>query len=402
MQSFMSRVALALAATLSSPVARQQAYLQPFYFALAWAATADAVAAAGSSSLSLDGAHGREAFCKVHDDMWQGKEGTEDGAGEPGAQEGVNSARTMLNSVGQNRSVLQLVRTRPKLRAHRDSWPNLWDWYPGSRSEKPPEGQQNIQLMGLFDSGTNLLRALIEANFPRAQVRVHDMYKPAGKYWQMAWQPNCAETANQICSFWKHANLDVIKKRSPKRLDEMHELDVVGVALVRDPLSWLQSIRSVPYAFGWPPNDVYGVDWFRNPIAVPKVYYGGEPLVRHPSLVDVWNNQSLAYENLGSYGFKRFLAIRYEDLVMNTERVMADVAAVLGVPAPEDVKQVDEPAKTGVCGGREDALSKILVRGHLNAYKAGELRSVCGLLDVDLMRRHGYVDCDDVAPGDHS
>lgn len=253
---------------------------------------------------------------------------------------------------------------------------------------------QHVQIMGLFDTGTNLLRSLIEANFP-GQVNAYDMYQPHALYWlpQVVNEDRCYD-GMMVCSFWKHANLDVIKARSPKRLQQMHDENVVGIAMIRSPLAWLQGVRSAPYDFAHGTNDVSKDDWLTRGFENSPQWFGGPPVERWSSLSSIWSNNTQNYERLEEYGFRRHLVVRYEDLVMDTEGEMRKIASVLGLPAPRVVRQVEGSAKAGVSHGRDEAIEAIKKKSYQTMFNDVERLDACQRLDADTMRRHGYDDCD--------
>lgn len=202
-----------------------------------------------------------------------------------------------------------------------------------------------------------------------------------------------------MCSFWKHANLDVIKARSGKRLEQNRRLGVVGIAIVREPLAWLQGIRRAPYDYQHPPrNDVRAANWLQRNFTTSELFYGGEPAVTFPSLGEIWSNHTRAYEHLDKYGFDRRLVLKYEELVLDTENAVSKIAQVLGLPPPISFQQVEVPAKDGASGGHAQAVEKLKTKSHIELFSKEELRQACDSLDRQAMRRHGYGLCDRLVP----
>lgn len=253
----------------------------------------------------------------------------------------------------------------------------------------------HVQIMGLFDTGTNLLSALIEKNFP-ADVFVYDMPHPSGKYWRQAEAPGCVDERNggkYLCSFWKHANLDVLKSRSGIRLQELAAHKVVGIAMVREPMSWLQSIRKEGYDFAKNGNKVNTADWLTRSVTASPIFYGNEGDVTWANLEEIWNNQTRSYQNLSAYGFPKTLVIRYEDLVVNTTAVMNRVAEVIGVNMTGAFSQVEESAKGGDSTGHDAAVAKIHNKTYLTQYSQSEKVQACSVIDKDLAAKFDYNDC---------
>jgi len=253
----------------------------------------------------------------------------------------------------------------------------------------------HVQIMGLFDTGTNLLTELIQQNF-EPSVHVYDMPKPNGRYWSMAQTPGCVDERDggrYLCSFWKHANLDVLRARSGVRLQEQAGHHVIGLAMIRDPLSWLQSIRKEGYDFAKNGNRVDTPDWLRRKVTASPVFYGNSGDVSWPSLVAIWNNQTRSYQNLKAYGFEKSLVIRYEDLVVNTTRVMQRIKRALGMPMLHVFSQVEESAMWGDSIGHDAAVAKIRTQQYLQNYTQTEMTEACQRIDTAMAARHGYHVC---------
>lgn len=259
---------------------------------------------------------------------------------------------------------------------------------------KLSDRRRHVQILGLFNSGTNLLEKILNLNFGN-QVLLHSDFKPMAKFWLMAQEDVCYadEYPNrQTCSLWKHADLELVRRRAPKRFQQFEADDVVAIAIVRDPLAWLQGVRKAPYELG---NNISQDDWLTRSYTLRKDWYGGPPREGYPSLSEAWNSHTHSYDSLSQYGFRRNIAIRYEDVVMNLEKAIQTIADVLELPTPTFVSQLEDSAKFGDSHGHEEA--KRLIEGNVyqKMFSQSEKKKACARLDMDIMHQHGYHSCDE-------
>lgn len=246
--------------------------------------------------------------------------------------------------------------------------------------------KQHLQILGLYDSGTSLLHSTLEANFP-------GLFELRGS----------ADFDGLGPGIWKHANLDALVHFEPGHARQHREQHVIGVAMVRNPLSWLQALRKAPYDFE---DCVQGRRWLTHRCALPdsaprhQAAWLGERLV-FPSIPGIWSNWTESYQHLRDYGFDRSVVIRYEDLVTDPGAVLASIAEIAGVPLPSTVVIQKEPAKdTGEPHGRQEALRLIKTKAHLANYSQPDLRLACAQIDRRLARRLEYFDCSAAFPED--
>jgi len=240
-------------------------------------------------------------------------------------------------------------------------------------------GTQLMQIMGHYNSGTNLLQELVAKNFP-----------------QIA--PESDGPATGDCEFWKHSCLRTLKTEHGSTLDTCNSKKVTGIAMIRNPLSWLLSCKRVFY-------DLHecnkGDDWLRRACTYPPgtpSYLGGKTFDDVEQIWSIWTSD---YGSLKQFGFNQSVAIKYEDLVMDTEVQLELIAKVLGVEFSGDVKQVEDavhPTAVTVEGGRDLAIEKITSKSYLDDFSKQELTDACSRLDRKLMRQYGYDDCDWLFP----
>jgi hypothetical protein len=231
-----------------------------------------------------------------------------------------------------------------------------------------------LQVLGLFNTGTNLVQKLMMKNFPTAH------FGPGPT------------------SFWKHA-----KPSAMSRLKStLQSSGVVGVAVIRDPMSWLQSMKKAPYDLG---NCVHSYNWLTASCTLPAPCSGPpasncaqaahQGPMTFSSVPAFWNEWTKDYDKLNTFGFQKFVVVRYEDVVLQTEQVLADIATAAGLPAPAMVMQQHAPAKThGASNGRAAAIQKLRSKSYLRLYSPQNRKAACARLDKPLMAKHDYHDCD--------
>lgn len=240
----------------------------------------------------------------------------------------------------------------------------------------PAGDQRPVQVLGLYDAGTNLMQALLLKNF------------------QGQMSPVPADRRFYGLVFWKHAQPALLLEKVPWLQARLRERRVLGVAVVRDPLAWFQSLKDEPYDLA---GCVRGPDWLTRPCTLPlaSTSGGGQqstmpgPLTL-PGLAEYWNAWTRQYDELEAYGMQK-LVVRYEDLVLDTEKEVERVASALGADL-QQFRQQQSAAKPSSGGpeGRQKALAKLEGQTWLGRYAPGELEAVCARLDRGLMAKYGY------------
>lgn len=250
----------------------------------------------------------------------------------------------------------------------------------GSAWAHPP-----ILVLGLFNAGTNLLTQLLLKNFPDLADRG-------------VWGKDISGSG----LVWKHSKPEHLKQklRQMGKPNLFRDQGVVGVAVIRDPLSWLQSMKKAPYylngCVGW-------ADWPTHSCTFPAPsgewpYSLCHSRAFHVSNIEsAWNDWNSQYHGLDTYaGFApgKFLVVSYEDLVVDPKRALDRIAAVSGRAPPAVVNLQDAPAKShGRPSGRLEALRKLQEKSYLRLYVPSERTQACDRLNHQLMQRHGYLDC---------
>jgi hypothetical protein len=239
----------------------------------------------------------------------------------------------------------------------------------------------DVLIMGLFNVGTNLLNKLLNLN---GLTKGH---------------------CDACMNLWKHVKPSLLYERFERegRPNVLKYRDVATVMIVRDPMSWLQSMRKAPYDLQ---PCMWGTDWptrsctFPPPRVQGSTVWGSTISHSHPfpvaNVEAVWNEWTTQYHALGNYGFAsdKTIIVSYEEIVLDTEGTLARIAKTLGKPAPVSMKQVQAPAKNhGQPNGRIQALAKLRQKSYLHDYSDIQRREACRLLNKNLMKSHGYSDC---------
>lgn len=252
-------------------------------------------------------------------------------------------------------------------------------------------GNRSVHVMGHFNTGTNLLTELMKKNFPNTYIRegsAFDRFFAGRNLW------------GGSCDFWKHTSLSLLKDQHHHTLDACSTLHIDGVAMIRNPLAWISSMRRKPYDLS---ACVTGDDWLTRPCSYPTctgalcMHRDLSMLsgVEYSSLEAIWNSWTQDYEKVDEFGFERGLFVRYEDLIIDAEKELSTIADVLGADMLTEFQLVDEPVSphTYAENATAAAIKKLQTKSYLQDFTEQELQEACSRLDQDLMLRHGYDDC---------
>jgi hypothetical protein len=248
--------------------------------------------------------------------------------------------------------------------------------------------ERAFTVLGQYNTGTNLLMELVRRNFP-AQV--------ARSYIPSNLQVDRAPPADVL---WKHSKPATI---SSSWQQELRQCGAVALVMLRDPLSWLQSIKKAPYDYG---ACVRRPGWLTSSCTLPAWRHsrnGGRTAATPVTLASLeahWNEWTREYNRLRAFGFADAVLIRYEDLVRDTDAEVSRIARAIGAPETEVVKQVHASAKShGDSAGRAEAIKKLETKSYLKLFTNTELEAACARFDLNLMHMHQYDDCDRVKFG---
>jgi len=253
----------------------------------------------------------------------------------------------------------------------------------------PSPNKRAIHIFGLQNTGTNLLLSMLIQNFGYG----NDNQDGALEIYDA--------TDDLFHGFWKHASVELVGERFPECLSLLASRAVIPLVMVRNPMSWLQSMRKAPYEMC---NCTIGDDWLNkecwhqvpdgNSTCAIKCWNSTQPSTRYPRLQSVWSSWMSGYHAFSRFGLPDPLFVHYEDLVQDPVAIMTQIAARLNLTLPSEVIIMEGPAKThGFSSGREEALDKITSRGYMNMYSTTEQLQACASLDQGVMQRHLYDDC---------
>lgn len=241
---------------------------------------------------------------------------------------------------------------------------------------------------GLFNSGTNLLHQMLEANCYFPQKSDHAYYH--GRAFQPPWG-----------------------KHTPREFRESHTIDhelyqhlpihaVLPVVLIRHPYDWLKSVCDQPYAVHWRDRDMNRTDfvcpWIVHPDnqtqEVVVTYGSGHQ--RYESVAHLWNRWNRGYYE--SMAFPRIM-IRMEDLIFYPHQVLPKICHCAGgsMLHPGRFEIPLESAKKDTAGHRQKFsttyLQAIVKYGNLRTWERFPLRdhiAARAILDTEMMQAFGY------------
>ena len=240
--------------------------------------------------------------------------------------------------------------------------------------KKVPLTDRKVGVAGLFNTGTNLLDLHLMRN-------VHGVEN----LWQVPWgKHRMAEVK------WNHTAKDMAKYRKE---------DVLPVVIVRDPLSWLQSMCTHPYAAKWRfgrhhcpnfiPNDG-DREHFKNlkDVFQVRVKFDQQSSFSFTSLAHLyseWHQQYLTADY-------PVLFVRFEDLVFSPRTVLSEIADCLGAKLTEPLKFQVKTSKAH--GSGTDFVRAIIKTANadlrLNNLTAADMEYVQEHLDPKLMALFHY------------
>ena len=203
---------------------------------------------------------------------------------------------------------------------------------PTFRQTVPPE-QRMLGPAGLFSTGTNLLTHLLKQNCEIPQRRAR--YGPdatkeeLGMRWQVPWG--------------KHTPAHYRQAHATQKASAINKHDVLPVATIRNPYTWMQSICKNPYTARWKhartcPNLKASDNEEWNPVSVKY----GAGVDSYQSLVHLWNDWYNEYYKQESFPF---LMIRMEDLVFHTQATIEQVCECAGGQLHSSFKYITKSAK---------------------------------------------------------
>jgi len=284
----------------------------------------------------------------------------------------------------------------------------------GAARGSPPKWAR-LQVVGHFDSGTNLLTSLLHANLPEEVV---DHACPVLK------------KGIDSCLFWKHVPPVALPSEvsamfvdgwltnsaggvatAPKAWPPKDpERNVVLVAMVRSPMGFMHGMNKAPYDLrhcvtrggNWV-NYTDKICHLRKLVDTHEDGHLYEYHGRFAGLAGVWNDYMHAYHwmQLKAEADPKLtvLVVEYENLVFDPERVVRQIASAMGTDLKGPFEGLDYAAKShGSAHGRRQALGSIEQMSYLNSWKfpmkplehKGARERLCAYLDRGLMQAHEF------------
>lgn len=243
-------------------------------------------------------------------------------------------------------------------------------------------GVPKLQILGMFDSGTNLMGALVAANM-----------NPS------SFSAACSGTDGYSCHFWKHSPPNIVPALLESRLGFGHQKGVV-VAMVRSPLSHILGWELAPYDLAKSCLQDRSLPMAEQEAKACVIDNSPDDTVTQISeqsfqgLTGLWNSYVNFYDHLKqAYPGSDVFVVEYEKLVLNPEPIVREIVAALEFQPPQPLPfvSVEEPAKThGHKMTRNDAIRKIKYRSYLNQYPLNYQNDqmLCAHLDKQIMERH--------------
>jgi len=238
----------------------------------------------------------------------------------------------------------------------------------------------HFKIMGHFNTGTHLIRELIVKAFGEA-VNVAS--------------PD--EVGFSDCTFWKHSPLRLVPE---KNLAPCNRSSVIGISVVRNPFSWLESLHSHSYDLD---SCTKGEDWLGRSCLYPDAIESVMPQLRgvsYSSVEDIWNKWTSDYTFLQPQIFNRSLVLTYESIVLNTSNVLERIANLSNVTLANVAKVSTLMAKQAVPWAEKannasnDAAQKITTNKFMDFFKPEQIERMCSRLNITSMHRYGYTQCD--------
>mmetsp|Transcript_116006 Transcript_116006/g.205381 ORF Transcript_116006/g.205381 Transcript_116006/m.205381 type:complete len:390 (+) Transcript_116006:44-1213(+) len=233
-----------------------------------------------------------------------------------------------------------------------------------------------VQILGLFDTGTNLLEKMIMLNFPSLRTR-----------------SDSPEGGSRNPFIWKHSDVgaeDIVSavKEGLRSTESMS--DVVAIAMVRSPISNMVSLKKAPYNVepcmtrNYTEMHESCVGYVGDTHAFPlRVKF-------FRSTMDVYNSYLRQYKKLKELNeFREVLIVSYEDLLLDPNLVMQQIAEATGQKLPADVNVLSLASKNhGSPVSRQQALDRLRNRSYLNEFanNTAGLALLCRDLDKGLIK----------------
>jgi hypothetical protein len=243
-----------------------------------------------------------------------------------------------------------------------------------------PAGRRYASPAGLFNTGTNLLTSLLEMNCD---------FKPNNHHFQVPWG--------------KHNPIAARNTHTPKTYEGKGLVveDCLPLVMVKDPLTWMNSMCKNRYAAYWKHQQVECPNFLDEDGSQIPVKVTYQSAVEHPEwghktypgLVGMWNEWYGDYIGDSVDDFPR-LIVRYEDLLFRPEETVKGICDCAGGKFKEDgeFKTKEGAAKShGNTGGKEASMIKYGdEERRVVGYKDEDLKFFDENIDMRIMNLLGY------------
>jgi len=244
--------------------------------------------------------------------------------------------------------------------------------------DEVPEGRRYASVAGLFNTGTNLLSILLTQNCEFKSLKGKDYN---GRMWQVPWGKH-----NPVGA--RGAHLAPMFKGKGVNFE-----DVLPVVIVKDPLTWINSMCKNRYAAQWNQKHVDCPNFLDDkggqiPVTVrfgdkdwgSRVYSG---------LIGMWNDWYNEYHDTKE--FPRII-VRYEDVLFRPEEIVNDICTCAGgTMKPNFINQEATAKNHGTGNGKKQSEKKYGdEERRVVGYKDEDLKWFEENIDVALLEELGY------------
>lgn len=217
-----------------------------------------------------------------------------------------------------------------------------------------------IGVSGLFNSGTNLLSALLTANCEMPGKEKHDRV-----LWQVPWG--------------KHEFANTSRNRTAPGYTSIDKNKGLTVVVTKNPYEWTKSMCRNPYIVQWNTKRKYCPD-LSSTVTAWKT---------HQNIIHFWNDWHSMYLNENVFPYPKVI-IRYEDLVTRPKETISSICNCAGGKLKAPFRYIAESSKIGTGHnsktGMFEAWSKLLLSTEARAgLSVDDFRIAKESLDSDLM-----------------
>ncbi|MDB4431259.1 hypothetical protein N9137_02615 [Pseudomonadales bacterium] len=234
---------------------------------------------------------------------------------------------------------------------------------------------KKIALFGMFRSGTNYTRTVLE------------------------WNYNCELVTN--VHEWKHGFFPIITERSQKKYEHM---DIIYVT--KDPFASISSLYKYYMTNG---RNIHAAkDWksfLRNRFIIYDFFQENSPQYRFANVVDFWNSMNWNLSSIAKSNFQT-VHVQYNSLLDSPLQHTQEIASTLGLtPKYKSASEFKRPSKiTKNMGDRErhsdqDYMTPRMFdrknytkRRYYDLFEAEDKNFVLENIDIELAKKLGYLD----------